>query len=436
MAAVIGILVVLVGILVSIALHEVGHMVPAKKFGVRVSHYFVGFGPTLWSRTKGETEYGLKAIPLGGYVRLVGMYPPAAPGAKQSNGFFGRMVQDAREMSAEEILPGQEPRAFYNLSVPKKVVVMFGGPFMNLVIAFVLMTVVLVGIGSPQATTTVATVPACVAPASAPADYECTASDPATPAAEAGIEPGDSVVSFDGEPVTSWDSLVGKITGAAGQTVPVVVERAGEQVTLEITPTEVDRPVVGDDGQYVTDDDGELVLKPAGYVGIAPTQERVSEPLSAVPEAIWAQVSGTAAVIVELPAKLVDVVQSTFGGEERDPASVMGPVGVGRIAVDVVGADQVDVVDRVAIMLSLLASLNIALFAFNLIPLPPLDGGHIAGALYEGAKRQVAKVRGRPRPAHADVAKLVPLGLAMWVVLLGMGVLLIYADIANPIRLT
>src|SRR6478609_11800155 len=235
MAYLVGVLIVVVVLALSIGLHEVGHMVPAKKFGVRVSQYMVGFGPTLWSRTKGETEYGVKAIPLGGYVRLVGMYPPAPPGAKQSDGFFGRMVQDAREMSAEEILPGQEPRAFYNLSVPKKVVVMFGGPFMNLVIAFVLMTVVLVGIGSPQATTTVGLVPQCVTPASAPADYECTADDPLTPAAEAGLEPGDTIVSFDGEPVTSWDSLVGKVTGAAGETVPVVVERDGERTTLEIT---------------------------------------------------------------------------------------------------------------------------------------------------------------------------------------------------------
>jgi len=436
MTAVIAILVVLVGILVSIALHEVGHMVPAKKFGVRVSHYFVGFGPTLWSRTKGETEYGVKAIPLGGYVRLVGMYPPAPAGKKQSDGFFGRMVQDAREMSAEEILPGQEPRAFYNLSVPKKIVVMFGGPFMNLVIAFVLMTIVLVGIGLPQATTTVGLVPQCVTPASAPADYECTADDPRTPAAEAGLEPGDTIVSFDGEPVTSWDSLVGKITGAAGETVPVVVERDGERTTLEITPAEVERPVVGDDGQYVRDDAGELVLRPTWYGGVAPTQERVSEPLSAVPEAIWQQVSGTAAIIVSLPARLVDIGQAAFGDEARDPSSPVGPVGVTIVAADLLDAGEGDLVGQVATMLSLLASLNIALFAFNLIPLPPLDGGHIAGALYEGAKRQVAKVRGLPRPPHADVARLVPLGLAMWVVLLGMGLLLIYADIVNPVRIT
>ncbi|MEK8225055.1 site-2 protease family protein [Oerskovia sp. M15] len=212
MTAVIAILVVLVGILVSIALHEVGHMVPAKKFGVRVSHYFVGFGPTLWSRTKGRPSTASRRSP--GRLRASRGHVPAAPaGRTPSDGFFGRMVQDAREMSAEEILPGQEPRAFYNLSVPKKIVVMFGGPFMNLIIAFVLMTVVLVGIGYPTATTTVGVVPECVTPASAPADYECTAEDPVTPAAEAGLQPGDTIVSFDGEPVTSWDSLVGKITG-------------------------------------------------------------------------------------------------------------------------------------------------------------------------------------------------------------------------------
>lgn len=117
MAYVIGVLVLVVGILVSIALHEVGHMVPAKRFGVRVSQYMVGFGPTLWSRTRGETEYGVKAVPLGGYVRLIGMYPtPEAVGNPPVRGFFSRMAADAREASAEEIRPGEDHRAFYRLS--------------------------------------------------------------------------------------------------------------------------------------------------------------------------------------------------------------------------------------------------------------------------------------------------------------------------------
>jgi RIP metalloprotease RseP len=163
MAYAVGVLVMLVGVLVSIALHEVGHMVPAKRFGVRVSQYMVGFGPTLWSRRRGETEYGLKAIPLGGYVRLVGMYPPAeAVGNPPVRGWVGRLVQDARDSSAQEIHPGEDHRAFYRLSTPRKLVVMLGGPVANLVIATVLLTVVLVGIGLPGATTTVASVSDCV----------------------------------------------------------------------------------------------------------------------------------------------------------------------------------------------------------------------------------------------------------------------------------
>ena len=178
MAYLVGVLVVLVGVLVSIALHEVGHMVPARRFGVRVSHYFVGFGPTVWSRTRGETEYGIKAIPLGGYVRLVGMYPTAeAMGNPQPRTVFGRIAAQAREVSAEEIRPGEDHRAFYRLSAPKKLVVMLGGPVMNLVIAAVLLGIAYVGIGVPGSTTTLGSVSQCVLAADAPADQQCTPTD-------------------------------------------------------------------------------------------------------------------------------------------------------------------------------------------------------------------------------------------------------------------
>lgn len=207
MSYLVGVLVILAGLLVSIALHEVGHMVPAKRFGVRVSQYMVGFGPTLWSRTRGETEYGLKAIPLGGYVRLVGMYPPGDPRAERKTGRIAELVQSARDASAEEIVPGEEHRAFYNLSAPKKLVVMLGGPFMNLVIAAVLFTVVVVGFGAFGPTTTLASVSQCVLPVGAPADAECTEGSELAPAAAAGLLPGDTIVEFGGWPRpdgTSW----------------------------------------------------------------------------------------------------------------------------------------------------------------------------------------------------------------------------------------
>ncbi|MDD9205604.1 site-2 protease family protein, partial [Georgenia sp. 10Sc9-8] len=158
---VVGVLILVVGLMVSIALHEVGHLLPAKRFGVRVPQYMVGFGRTLWSRTVGDTEYGVKAVPLGGYVRMVGMYPPAR---RRPAGSHGRptLVEAARQESLAEIPPGEERRAFYTLSVPRKLVVMLGGPAMNLLIAAVLLTVVVAGLGLPTLTSTLGAVQPCV----------------------------------------------------------------------------------------------------------------------------------------------------------------------------------------------------------------------------------------------------------------------------------
>src|SRR6187455_2095350 len=156
MLQVLGVVIFLFGLAVSIGLHELGHMVPAKKFGVRVSEYFVGFGPRVWSRQGKETEYGIKAIPLGGYVRLVGMIPPEeAVKPVKSRGRIGNIIADARSASVDEVLDGEDHRAFYHLTWWRKVIVMFGGPFVNLVLAILLFTVVLVGIGTPTSSTTI-----------------------------------------------------------------------------------------------------------------------------------------------------------------------------------------------------------------------------------------------------------------------------------------
>jgi membrane-associated protease RseP (regulator of RpoE activity) len=410
-------------------------MVPAKRFGVRVSQYMVGFGPTLWSRTKGETEYGIKAIPLGGYVRLVGMMPPAPAGSRPATGALGQMVADARDASVAEVRPGEEHRAFYNLSTPKKLVVMLGGPVMNLLIAVVLTFVVLVGIGVQTVTPTVGAVSECT-PTSVSAQGEAACGDGAapSPALAAGLRPGDEIVAFDGERVTSWEQLVGLIEPAVGRDVPVVVQRDGEEVALTVTVAERERPVVDESGAVMLDDEGRPVTETTGFLGVTPTAEYRPLPLSSVPEAVWLQVSGTAEAIVTLPVRIAEAAVQAFTDEPRSQDSVMSVVGVGRVAVDFVALDA-PVVGTLQLLLSLLAGLNVALFVFNLVPLLPLDGGHVVNALYEGAKRTVARVRGAPLPAPADVARMMPVAYVVFVLLLGTGAILMFADIVDPVRI-
>lgn len=436
MSYLVGILIIFVGLLLSIGLHELGHLLPAKKFGVRVPQYMVGFGPTIWSFTRGETEYGIKAIPLGGYVRLVGMYAPADPRKAQKPGRFAELISSARDASNEEILPGEEHRAFYNLSTPKKVIVMFGGPVVNLIIAFTLSIAIFSGFGVQQATTTLGTVSQCVLPADAAADAQCTETSTAAPAAQAGLQPGDKIVSWNGVAVDSWTELSDLIANSGGQTVPVTYVRDGVTVETNASPIVEKRPTYDADGVAIVDAEGNAVLADKGFMGFSASVERTPLSLGESVDQFGTQLAGTAKVIVSLPQRLVDVAKAAFGSEERDATSVVGIVGIGRFAGELASNDQVGGVAEVAVsLLSLIASLNLALFAFNMIPLPPLDGGHIATALYEGGRRQLAKVRGKANPGPADTARLLPLSYAMFLLFGAMGVLLIYADLVNPIKL-
>jgi membrane-associated protease RseP (regulator of RpoE activity) len=434
---VLGVVIILIGVALSIGLHEIGHLVPAKLFGVKVTQYMIGFGKTLFSFRRGETEYGFKAIPLGGYISMIGMFPPGTEGGRGRNsttGFMQAMVQDARTASQDGVAPGDEDRTFYRLPVWKRIVVMFGGPFMNLLIGVVLFGVLLMGFGVPQSSTTVATVSQCVLPATS-TRQTCESGDPSGPAAAAGIRPGDRIVSIDGTRITSWAQSTAIIRQSAGRALSVVVERAGAERTVTVTPRTNTVAKTGPNGAVVKTPSGSVATLTVGFVGIGPVQQLVPQPPTAVLPAVGAQVGAVANVIVHLPQRMVDVWNAAFGPGQRDPNGPISVVGIGRAAGELTALNGVPVVDKVYTMIGMLASLNIALFVFNLIPLLPLDGGHIAGALWEGFRRTLAKLFKRRDPGPVDMAKLMPLTFVVVVILGGMSVLLVYADIVKPVNL-
>ncbi len=449
LAFVLGVLFMATGVAASIALHEVGHLLPAKRFGVRVTQYMVGFGPTLWSRRRGETEYGVKVVPLGGYIRMIGMFPPRPgdrPGTVRvsSTGRFSQLVDEARAASLEEVRPGDEARVFYRLSVPKKVLVMMGGPLMNLLIGVVLLTFVVTvhGVATAQPGAVVASVSRCVVPVTEAGDATTCTDQPKTPALLAGVQPGDRIVSIAGQPVADTQDVGELIRPRVDEPVQIVLERDGKQLTVTATPIRNVVPVLDADGVPVTDPDGTTRTTEAGFLGVrsSPPVAYVAQPVTAVPGMLWSYVSGTAQALVHVPERMVGVWQAAFGGAEREVDSPMSVVGVGRVAGEASTGKYDSLVgdsaaDKVWFLVGLLAALNFMLFLFNLIPLLPLDGGHVAGALWEGLKRQIAKLRGRPDPGYVDVAKALPIAYTVSMVLLGASLLLIYADVVKPVNL-
>ncbi len=429
----VGIIFMLAGLAISIALHEFGHLIPAKLFGVRVGEYMIGFGPTIWSRKIGETEYGVKALPIGGFISMAGMYPPSADDTKPTRRLFASMVQEARAASAATITKGAEDRVFYKLPVYKRVIIMLGGPLMNFLLAIGIFSVLVSGIGVERGTTTVASVSECVVAASEQRET-CQPGDVAAPAAEAGVLPGDRIVSIDGVTVETFDDVLGIVQQSAGTPLSVVIDRGGVEQTLSLTPALTERPAYTANGLADRNTDGSPRYVQAGFIGVESQLARVHLPITEGPTIAWENTTQVARVMLTLPQRMIDLVVDTVTGQGRDLDSPVGVLGVGRIAGEVATQDA-PVLDRFAFLLGLLGSLNIALFVFNLIPLLPLDGGHIAVALIDGIRRAWAKVFRRPTPRRIDGASLVPLTLAVAALFIAMTVILLFADIVNPIQL-
>ncbi|MFD0691315.1 M50 family metallopeptidase [Actinomadura fibrosa] len=386
-----------VALLVSVMLHEGGHLLTAKRFGMKATQYFVGFGPTLWSRRRGETEYGVKAIPLGGFVKIVGYTP------------------------LEEIDPADRERAFYRQPAGRRAVVIGAGVAANLAFAFLLLMLMAltVGVREPgSVTTTVDEVTACV-----PAGVRdgCGDGRPRSPASAAGLRPGDRVVSFGGTPVADWTQLRDAIGGAEpGRTVPVVVERPGAPRPLTVPVTLADvggKPFVGIAARVVG----------GGYERTGPINAAVF-----AARGLGAAFTGIGEVVVDLPS----AIPKLFSPErESTPGGQVGSVvGATEVSGQIFSSES-SARDKLTLYLSLVVSVNIFLGALNVLPLLPLDGGHLAVVAYERARARLARFRGRPDPGTVDMTKLLPITYLAVLILVGLGVLLILADVVNPLRL-
>ncbi len=399
-----------VALLLSVVLHEGGHFLTARRYGMKATQFFVGFGPTLFSRRRGETEYGVKAIPAGGFVKIVGMTP------------------------LEKIDPADEPRAFYKQPTRRKVVVLAAGSTMHFIVAVVLVLAgtFLIGVqtlaapGIAQALPCVARTvePAPMAP-TAPGS-SCRPDHPGSPALAAGLADGDRVVAVAGEPVTGARALIERVRANPDRPLALTVERDGVRREVTVTPVAVDRPSLAD----------RSVTERVGAIGIQVREHVVTERVGFT-ESLRASADIGEAFLVGIKRTVTEKLGSVtkLYSPDRDPEGLIGVVGVGRISGEVLASEETAGVKALSFVL-LVASLNLFVGAFNLLPLLPLDGGHIAVALYESARDKVRRLRGYRGPfQHVDYNRLMPLTYGVAGSLLVLTLLILGADIVNPVRL-
>jgi membrane-associated protease RseP (regulator of RpoE activity) len=397
---VIGILAFVVALLISVMIHEAGHYLTAKRFGMKVTEFFLGFGSRIWSFRRGETEFGIKVIPAGGYCKIVGMSP------------------------REEVAIEDQDRRFLSGTVPERLIVLGAGSFLHFVLGFVLVLTLFSGIGTVRALNTVKEVVPCIL---AQGESLCSPNAPKSPAAKVGILAGDEILSArsigdrQGETMR-WSEIVSVIRASANEDLILRVNRSGEvfDLTVRIASRSIDGEEFGVVG--VINDFGTVRLSVID--GIVESGGFVKD-----------VALGSFDALLALPKLIPALVEQTFGGEERDPEGLVGIVGVARTTGEAASSERLDLSDKVTFFIVMLAGLNIFVGIFNLLPILPLDGGHIAVALADGMKRTNARIRKKPLPEPIDVERLTPLTLVVVALLLSLTVLLVIADVINPVRL-
>jgi membrane-associated protease RseP (regulator of RpoE activity) len=397
LAFIVGVVIFVLALLISVMLHELGHFLTAKKFRMRVTQFFVGFGTTLWSTFRGETEYGIKALPFGGFVKITGM------------------------TSVEEVDVADEPRSFRNQPGWQRIIVLAAGSFMHFVLALFLFFVLALGVGLSQDSNVVNSTTSCVPASNAALNSANPCSGKGlgrSPAAIAGLRPGDEIVSLAGKPVTSFNSLHDVLKSEpVGTPLPLVVIRNGSRLPLTVSLAAIPNRAVP-------------------YLGVEPTVVYSRDsPWAAVTFAgsqFADTITSSASAIAKLPAAIPDL----FAKDRAKTAAgdVSSAYGVGQLTGDVVQA-SLPWQAKFSLVIYLIASLNIFVGAFNLLPLLPLDGGHLAIVIFERIRAWFARMFGRPDPGQVDIQKLVPVSMLVFAVLVGVGTLLIAADIFNPVHI-
>ena len=375
-----GILAFVVALLLSVMVHEFGHYLTARRYGMWVSEFFVGFGRKIWSVQRGETEFGVKAIPAGGYCKIEGMSP------------------------SDELPVGEEDRAFYKASSAKKLVVLGAGSFLHFVIGFVLLFTLFAGIGTNQVLPVINQVV------------------PNSAAEAAGVQPGDEILSINGKRVTEWNKDVEVIRQSKGEELTLVLDRNGQEISITAAAR-------------LTDIDGtkRYVLGIVNDVGLKRSGLWVSLKNSAIVTKSF--LTESVKSLAKLPEKVPALWGATVRGEERDANGLVGVVGVARVSGEAVGSEKLTPMERLATFVLIVASLNIFVGIFNLLPILPLDGGHMAVAIADEIRAFFARLRGRPRPAPIDVTVLTPVTMVVFVILASLTLLLLVADVINPVTL-
>jgi membrane-associated protease RseP (regulator of RpoE activity) len=393
--AFIGVVAFIAALLISVMIHEAGHYLTAKKFGMKVTEFFIGFGKKIWSTQRGETEFGVKAIPAGGYCRIVGMSP------------------------REELSEADSDRAFVKAGVGQRLIVLGAGSFLHFVIGFVLLLTLFLSVGVTSVTSTIENVSECIPQKT---NEVCSSSSVPSPAKKVGIMAGDKVTKVNGQTYEEWVDVIRIIRASAGKQIEITVERDGMPMNFSVTPASRDL-------------NGEKV----GVLGVINTVGTITyAPLTAASKATKYTgeiLQNSLTSLFTLPAKIPDLVRQTFGGEKRDEEGLVGVVGVARVSGETASTDVLTLREKVATFILIIASLNLFVGMFNLLPLLPLDGGHMAVAIADGVRNFLARRRGLSKPAPFDVERLAPITMVVFIFMASLSLLLLTADIFNPIRL-